>query len=104
MMSAPINDSMCDMLGSFNHILGQDHREATKIATGAFWCEVCLPKRDAAVLEQEGQPSGRAAGARSYNSASGESVGLLAVMADEMNRDLPASQKSEFKALVAFHN
>merc|ERR1712032_650153 len=31
-------------------------------------------------------------------------MGRVAAMADEMNRDLPASQKSEFKALVDFQN
>merc|ERR1719265_986909 len=68
--------------------------------------EVFLPKRDAAVLEQEGdeQPSGGAAGAKSYYSQGGEIVGLLGAMQDEMVRDLSAAQKEEFKALVDFQN
>jgi hypothetical protein len=96
-----------DMLGTFDKILGTNHKkEESSIATGAFMGEVFLPKRDAAVLEQEGdeQPSGGAAGAKSYNSQGGEIVGLLGAMQDEMVRDLSAAQKEEFKALVDFQN
>jgi hypothetical protein len=97
-----------DMLGSFDKILGTTNhkKEESSIATGAFMGEVFLPKRDAAVLEQEGdeQPSGAAAGAKSYNSQGGQIVGLLGAMQDEMVRDLSASQKEEFKALVDFQN
>merc|ERR1719424_2667426 len=95
------------MLGTFDKILGTSHKkEESSIATGAFMGEVFLPKRDAAVLEQEGeeQPSGAAAGAKSYNSQGGEIVGLLGAMQDEMVRDLTAGQKEEFKALVDFQN
>merc|ERR1719183_422923 len=75
-----------DMLGSFDKILGNHKSQDKDIATGAFMGEVFLPKRDAAVLEQEGdeQPSGAAAGAKSYNSQGGEIVGLLGSMQDEM--------------------
>jgi len=95
-----------DMLGSFDKILGNHKSQDSSVATGAFMGEVFLPKRDAAVLEQEGdeKPSGGAAGAKSYNSASGQIVGLLGAMQDEMVRDLSASQKEEFKALVDFQN
>jgi hypothetical protein len=96
-----------DMLGAFNKMLGEDSKEDTKIATAAFLGEVFLPKRDAAALEQESSPtglSGRTAGAKSYNSASGQIVGILNAMADEMTRDLSAAQKNEFKALVDFQN
>jgi hypothetical protein len=95
-----------DMLGSFDKILGNHKKEESSIATGAFMGEVFLPKRDAAVLEQEGdeQPSGGAAGAKSYNSQGGQIVGLLGAMQDEMVRDLSAAQKEEFKALVDFQN
>jgi len=91
-----------DMLGSFDKILG-NHKSQD---TSPFMGEDFLPKRDAAVLEQEGdeQPSGGAAGAKSYNSQGGQIVGLLAAMQDEMVRDLSASQKEEFKALVDFQN
>ena len=96
-----------DMLGTFDKLLGTNHKkEDSSIATGAFMGEVFLPKRDAAVLEQEGDeaPSGGAAGAKSYNSQGGQIVGLLGAMQDEMVRDLSASQKEEFKALVDFQN
>jgi len=94
-----------DMLGTFDKMLGHKNQDSA-IATGAFMGEVFLPKRDAAVLEQDGEagPSGAAAGAKSYNSQGGEIVGLLGGMQDEMVRDLSASQKTEFKALVDFQN
>jgi len=94
-----------DMLGSFDKMLGHKSQDSA-VATGAFIGEVFLPKRDAAVLEQGGAnaPSGGAAGAKSYNSQGGEIVGLLGAMQDEMVRDLSASQKEEFKALVDFQN
>ena len=94
-----------DMLGSFDNMLGHKSQDSN-VATGAFIGEVFLPKRDAAVLEQGGEsaPSGNAAGAKSYNSQGGEIVGLLGAMQDEMVRDLSASQKEEFKALVDFQN
>lgn len=47
---------------------------------------------------------GQAAGAKSYNSASGQIVGILAEMKDEFVRDLSAAQKKEYKALVDFQN
>merc|ERR1712039_416805 len=46
---------------------------------------------------------GYAAGAKSYNSRSGKILGILKEMAREFTRDLFASQKAEFEALVAFH-
>lgn len=58
-----------------------------------------LPK---ASLEQ--QPSGQAAGSKSYNSRSGSILGILAEMKDEFVRDLSAAQKQELKALVDFQN
>merc|ERR1719321_181982 len=57
------------------------------------------------MIEQtEGQPSGNAAGAKSYNSQGGQIIGILGEMKDEMVRDLGAAQKAEFKALVDFQN
>jgi len=45
---------------------------------------------------------GQAAGAKSYNSASGSILGILAEMKDEFVRDLSSAQKKEFKSLVDF--
>lgn len=72
-----------DMLSSFEGMVG---------GQGKF-----LPK---AALEQ--QPSGAAAGSKSYNSQSGQIVGMLKEMNDEFIRDLSAAQKAEFKSLVDF--
>ena len=47
---------------------------------------------------------GQAAGAKSYDSKSGQIVGILAEMKDEFVRDLSAAQKREYKALVDFQN
>merc|ERR1711907_543627 len=77
----------------------------SEVATGAFLGEVFLPKRDAAMIEQtvgQAQPSGNAAGAKSYNSQGGQIIGILGEMKDEMVRDLSAAQKAEFTALVDF--
>jgi len=52
--------------------------------------------RSVAGLDQ--QPAGAAAGAKSHNSASGQIVGILAEMKDELERDLSAAQKANFKA------
>jgi len=95
-----------DMLGSFDQMTGTHKSQDSVVATGAFLGQVFLPKGDATVLEQEGAaaPSGAAAGAKSYNSQGGQIVGLLNGMNDEMIRDLSASQKEEFKALVDFQN
>ena len=95
-----------DMLGSFDQMIGSHKSQDSVVATGAFLGQVFLPKGDATVLEQEGAdaPSGGAAGAKSYNSQGGQIVGLLNGMNDEMIRDLSASQKEEFKALVDFQN
>merc|ERR1719183_568707 len=54
--------------------------------------------------ESQKQPTGQAAGAKSYNSQGGQIIGILSEMKDEMVRDLTAAQKAEFKALVDFQN
>jgi len=95
-----------DMMSTFNN-LDQATMSHSEVATGAFLGEVFLPKREAAMIEQtegQGEPSGGAAGAKSYNSQGGQIIGILAEMKDEMVRDLSASQKAEFKALVDFQN
>jgi len=100
---------MFDMLGSFEQILGDGaERQNSEVMTNMMLGEVFLPKREATALQQlddkASQPSGGAAGAKSYNSQGGQIVGLLGAMKDEMVRDLTAGQKEEFKALVDFQN
>jgi len=100
---------MFDMLGSFEKILGDGaQRQNSDVMTNMMLGEVFLPKREATALQQlddkASQPSGGAAGAKSYNSQGGQIVGLLGAMKDEMVRDLTAGQKEEFKALVDFQN
>lgn len=100
-----------DMMSTFRDVVGEEQKQArVAVATGAFLGEVFLPKREAAVLEQseeqsaQKQPSGQAAGSKSYNSRGGQIIGLLSEMKDEMVRDLTAAQKAEFKALVDFQS
>lgn len=50
------------------------------------------------------QPTGAAAGAKSYNSASGEIFGILSTMKEEFETDLASSMKAEHMALVAFQH
>jgi len=100
---------MFDMLGSFEKILGRGNdKKNSEVMTNMMLGEVFLPKREATALQQlddkASQPSGAAAGAKSYNSQGGQIVGLLGAMKDEMVRDLTAGQKEEFKALVDFQN
>ena len=100
---------MFDMLGSFEKILGDGaNKKNSEVMTNMMLGEVFLPKREATALQQlddkASQPSGGAAGAKSYNSQGGQIVGLLGAMKDEMVRDLIAEQKEEFKALVDFQN
>jgi len=80
---AVMQKDLYDMLSSFEGLVNSQ---------GKF-----LPK---AALEQ--QPSGAAAGSKSYNSRSGGIVGMLGEMNDEFVRDLSAAQKAEFKSLVDF--
>lgn len=82
---AVMQKDLYDMLSSFEDLVS---------GQGKF-----LPK---ASLEQ--QPSGAAAGSKSYNSRSGQIVGMLGEMKDEFVRDLSAAQKAEFKSLVDFQN
>jgi len=100
---------MFDMLGSFEKFLGDGAgKKTSEVMTNMMLGEVFLPKREATALQQlddkASQPSGAAAGAKSYNSQGGQIVGLLGAMKDEMIRDLTAGQKEEFKALVDFQN
>eukprot|EP00448_Togula_jolla_P016605 CAMPEP_0170591848 /NCGR_PEP_ID=MMETSP0224-20130122/12620_1 /TAXON_ID=285029 /ORGANISM="Togula jolla, Strain CCCM 725" /LENGTH=711 /DNA_ID=CAMNT_0010915735 /DNA_START=61 /DNA_END=2196 /DNA_ORIENTATION=+ len=64
--------------------------------------ELFLSRRDAAVLQQLGQPTGAAAGAKSYNSRSGNILGVLSEMKDEFGRDLSETTEAETQAQAAF--
>merc|ERR1719327_983921 len=46
---------------------------------------------------------GNAAGAKSYNSRSGQILGILKAMLDEMLKDLAYAQKTELEATISFH-
>merc|ERR1719364_130315 len=57
-------------------------------------------------IGQEANPNdleGNAAGAKSYNSRSGQIVGILKQMLDEMLKDLAYAQKTELEATISFH-
>lgn len=78
---------MFDMLGSFEKVLGQTaERKNSEVVTNMMLGEVFLPKREATALQQldekASQPSGGAAGAKSFNSQGGQIVGLLSEMSD----------------------
>merc|ERR1719482_1329409 len=47
---------------------------------------------------------GAAAGAKSYNSRSGQIFGILNQMHEEFGKDLAAAQKEELRAMITFHN
>jgi len=61
----------------------------------------------ALATEEEQSPTGlkgAAAGAKSYNSRSGQIFGILSQMADEFTKDLTEAQKEELRAMISFHN
>merc|ERR1719230_730649 len=58
-------------------------------------------------LGMEANPNsgmGAASGAKSYNSRSGQILGVLAEMRDEFSRDLGTAQKTELEAEIMFQN
>lgn len=80
-----------DIMSTLQRMTGSNHGAAAKQSS-----EFLVTRGDAT------QPSGAAAGAKSYNGRSGSIVGLLAEMKDELERDLSSTQKTEFTALVNF--
>jgi chromosome segregation ATPase len=99
-----------DMLGEFQTADQQREKAMGKnVEAAAFLGEVFLPKREATVLVQnhgllEGkQPTGAAAGAKSYNSRSGGILGLLKTQEEQFTRNLAKSTKEEGDALAAFN-
>lgn len=54
--------------------------------------------------QQPIEGGGAAAGAKSYNAASGQIFGMLSQMLETFSKDLAASQKEELLAQVAFHD
>merc|ERR1719335_1600829 len=66
-----------------------------------------LPKQQLSALATgENQPiegGGAAAGAKSYNSRSGQILGMLKQMMETMGKDLADAQKEELTALISFH-
>eukprot|EP00746_Dinoflagellata_sp_MGD_P160704 gnl/MRDRNA2_/MRDRNA2_87581_c0_seq1.p1 gnl/MRDRNA2_/MRDRNA2_87581_c0~~gnl/MRDRNA2_/MRDRNA2_87581_c0_seq1.p1 ORF type:complete len:705 (-),score=242.88 gnl/MRDRNA2_/MRDRNA2_87581_c0_seq1:33-2147(-) len=66
-----------------------------------------LPKQSLSALSTEQDPipgGGAAAGAKSYNSRSGQIFGILSQMKDEFGKDLTNAQKEELRAMITFHN
>jgi len=109
-----VREAVSKRPGSFQGVLQKDLFDvlgALQEATGesmpsSSLGETFLPRRGATALDQrDAQPSGlsgAAAGAKSYNSRSGQIVGILSEMHDEVTRDLSTAQKEEFQAVVAF--
>jgi len=109
-----VREAVSKRPGSFQGVLQKDLFDvlgALQEATGesmpsSSFGETFLPRRGATALDQrDAQPnglSGAAAGAKSYNSRSGQIVGILSEMHDEVTRDLSTAQKEEFQAVVAF--
>merc|ERR1719335_1631394 len=66
-----------------------------------------LPKQQLSALATgENQPiegGGAAAGAKSYNSRSGQILGMVKQMMETMGKDLADAQKEELTALISFH-
>jgi len=91
-----LQKDLFDVLGALQEVSG-------KRGPSSSFGETFLPRHVGTALDQrDAQPTGAAAGAKSYNSRSGEIVGMLSEMYDEVTRDLSAAQRGEFQAAVAF--
>merc|ERR1719379_2665994 len=67
-----------------------------------------LPKQKGLSALTTGQDpipgGGAAAGAKSYNSRSGQIFGILSQMKDEFGKDLSEAQTAELRAMISFQN
>merc|ERR1719156_307667 len=62
-------------------------------------------KHDFSAVQQDPIPGGgAAAGAKSYNSRSGQIFGILQQMMEEFGKDLSEAQKEELRAMISFQN
>jgi len=62
-------------------------------------------KHDFSAVQQDPIPGGgAAAGAKSYNSRSGQIFGILSQMMEEFGKDLSEAQKGELRAMISFEN
>jgi len=94
-----------DLLGS----LESEVQQHSTLASTAFLSKAeLLPwEKTEEQLGMEAKPNdlvGAAAGAKSYNSRSGQILGLISEMRDEFGRDLVSAQKEELDALVAYQH
>jgi chromosome segregation ATPase len=87
-----------DVLGS----LPSQSRGAAFLAGNPNYWEPS--EEEAGKAKKSNDLQGAAAGAKSYNSRSGEIFGVLRTMNDQFIRDLSNSQKAEFNALVEFQH
>jgi chromosome segregation ATPase len=85
-----------DLMGSMK----QESRGAAFLAGNPNYWEPS--EEEAGKAKKSNDLQGAAAGAKSYNSRSGEIFGVLRTMNDQFIRDLSNSQKEEFQALVEF--
>merc|ERR1719456_1434901 len=85
---------------------------ASLVTTESVLSEVFMGKRAGEIvpaLAQQDPKSptrpggGGVAGAKSYNSRSGQIFGILSQMKDEFGKNLVAAQKEEMEALIAYH-
>jgi len=87
-----------DLMGSMK----QESRGAAFLAGNPNYWEPS--EEEAGKAKKSNDLQGAAAGAKSYNSRSGEIFGVLRTMNDQFIRDLSNSQKEEFQALVEFQS
>merc|ERR1719313_2704567 len=89
-------------LGRYKDIMQADLWDFLSSTPNSF-----LPKQKA-LLDTEGQQpiegGGAAAGAKSYNSASGHIFGILSQMKETFTGDLSNLQKEELRAMISFQN
>lgn len=94
-----------DMLGSLEDAVEHHARSGSFLAERHAGSLLPWEKTEEQVGMESNPNSlqGQAAGAKSYNSRSGQILGILDEMLDEFARDLSTAQKAEFQQLVDFN-
>merc|ERR1719428_1318843 len=99
-----------DLLGSVNDVdsVPTVVNRASLVTTDQVLSDAFMPKRTVALEQQDPESptrpgGGGVAGAKSYNSRSGQIFGILSQMKDEFGKNLIAAQKEEMEALIAYH-
>lgn len=103
LVQTPVSKQEAAVLLQTHHKVTRKHPNFIKaLEKDLFDVLGSMPTEDQASFTQEDQPQGAAAGAKSYNSQSGQIVGVLGGMKDKAESDLAAANKAEESATLQF--